>query len=306
MSKQLLQRYDNFFGTRTSQKLLEAKRKYSNNQFIRVNKSKTSNKLIEEFLKKNRVKFTKTYLPNSFKIEKTFFNLSSAPQCILGEFYLQDLASQIPVNCIDFSSLPKKVKVLDIAASPGSKTTQIADILKSKEIAYDIIALEPETKRLTKLINNIQKQSFENINIINSTGQDFKTSTKFDIILLDAPCSGNLVGDRDWLNKRDLKGIQNNANLQKQLLKNAASLLVPNGILIYSTCSLEIEENEENALWAQQNLGLKSFLPTLKFPFETDSFKLTKNKKYLKLKSIRIMPYLSQTQGFFVCCFKRN
>ncbi len=304
----ILRRYDKFFGNNTSNRLLDAKRMYSNNQFLRVNLSKSSCSEIEEMFKSNRVKYTKTFLPNSFKIEKSFFNITSSIEALSGKLYMQDLASQIPINCIDFDSLKtkEKVRVLDMAASPGSKTTQIADLLNFHKINYEIVALEPEALRLTKLINNIQKQGFENISIIHSAGEDYSNSEKFDIVLLDAPCSGNLVGDRNWLEKRNIQGIEQSAKLQKTLLKSASHLVKEQGVLIYSTCSLEIEENEMNVNWFLKNSKLKSFKPKLKFPFDVkpimrvDGSELDKGVE----NSIRIMPYLSKTQGFFVCCFK--
>ena len=106
----LLNRYDKFFGNGTSSKLKDAMRQYSNNQFIRVNLSKMNLDEIQVFFKKNRVKFENTFLKNAFKIEKTFFNLSSSIQCLTGQFYFQDLASQVPVNCVDFERLSENVQ----------------------------------------------------------------------------------------------------------------------------------------------------------------------------------------------------
>ena len=307
-NRELLDRYDSFFGKGVSNKLIESVRLYSKNQFIRINLSKVSIKEIEDFLIKNRVKFSKTFFLNAFKIEKSFFNITSSIEAISGKIYMQDLASQIPINTIDFESLKtmKKIRVLDMAASPGSKTTQIVDLLNYHKIDYEIVALEPEEKRLTKLINNIQKQDFENIKIINCLGEEFNDEKKFDIILLDAPCSGNLVGDSNWLNKRDINGIEKNSALQKKLLKNGAKLLNENGILIYSTCSLEVEENELNVDWILKSSKLKTFRPKINFGFNTKPLSIVREKQLddgVK-NCIRIMPYESKTQGFFVCCFK--
>lgn len=303
-------RYDKFFGIGTFNKLIEAKNLYSNDSFIRVNLSKTTIEEVEEFLKKNRVKYSKTFLPNAFKIEKSFFNLSSTFFAISSKIYLQDLASQIPVNVIDFEKLKSKfenrvIRVLDMAASPGSKTTQIADLLNFHGIAYEIVALEPEVKRLTKLINNIQKHGFSNVEVINKTGQGYISSEKFDIVLLDAPCSGNLVGDKGWLSKRDIKGVSSKSKVQKELIEKAKSLVKNDGEIVYSTCSLEVEENEENVVWAQEKCGLKlKSVSSINFPFKT-FFNINNKSFSQKMVSscVRVMPYLSKTQGFFVAKF---
>lgn len=306
---QLIKRYEVFFSKDETSKLLNCEYELKNNQFLRINLSKTTQEKQEQFLKKNRVKFSKTFIKNALKIEKSFFNISSSLESLFGNIYLQDLASQIPINLIDFEELSKRqskfqnspITILDMAASPGSKTTQIAQFFEFHKLAYEITALEPEKKRLTKLINNIQKQKIENIKIINSTGQDFKTNQKYDLIILDAPCSGNFIDDNKWFEKRDLTGIQNNSKLQKQILKNAETLLKKEGTLIYSTCSLEPEENELNIQWAKQNLKLKTCPNNqLKFPFKTNTLKILNNKEIKDPHSIRIMPNTAKTQGFFI------
>ncbi|MCJ7732617.1 SAM-dependent tRNA/rRNA cytosine-C5 methylase, partial [Candidatus Bathyarchaeota archaeon] len=71
----------------------------------------------------------------------------------------------------------------------------------------------------------------------------------FTKILLDAPCSGNYVTDLGWFNKRSLSDIESNAELQRRLISKALNLLETNGVLLYSTCSLEPEENELNIQW---------------------------------------------------------
>lgn len=300
--------YNANFGNNTFKKLIETRDKISNNKYIRVNISKIKVEKIEEFLKNNRVQYSKTFLPNALKIEKSFFNISSAIETLTGRIYIQDLASQVPINMIDFSKLKKlnkKIMILDMAASPGSKTTQLADLLNFHKIKYEIIALEPNKKRVTRLLNNIQKQEFENIKIFNYKGQEFKTEIKFDLIILDAPCSGNLIDEKDWLNKRDLTGINEKSQTQKELLSAAYNLLSNKGLLIYSTCSIEPQENELNVDWFLKNFKIKSIPTQFKFPFSIKPLNYFENRRLNSKNSIRFMPYISQTQGFFVCLFEK-
>ncbi len=310
------EKYNSQFGDNTFNKLLESKTLYSKNQFIRVNLSKTTIEKVEGFLKKNNIIYSKTIYPNFFKIENSKFSLAASPEHLMGWFYIQDLASGTPVNIIDwkkeFSGLGRELKVLDLCASPGSKTTQLADTLNFLEVSSKIIAIEPQQKRLTRLINNIQKLKFTNVDIFQSKGEDLKLrdlnqDELFDVILVDAPCSGNLVGDFNWLNKRDSKGIFENSNIQKKILENAVSLLKKGGFLIYSTCSLEVEENEENVHFAIKKLGLKPQEIHFKFPFVTKPLLKNKGGNFDKevSKSIRFMPYNSKTEGFFVSLFKK-
>lgn len=296
----LLNRYDKFFGNGTSSKLKDAMRQYSNNQFIRVNLSKMNLDEIQVFFKKNRVKFENTFLKNAFKIEKTFFNLSSSIQCLTGQFYFQDLASQVPVNCVDFEklkSLNRVVKVLDGCASPGSKTTQMLDLLNFHKIEYELTAIELEEKRVNRLVNNIQKMGFDRFKIINCSATDFKTSDKYDVIILDVPCSGNLVGDKNWLNKRNVSDICDKSNLQKSIVKNISKYLSDEGELIYSTCSIEPEENEDNVKWIIDNCDLKNVKIDLEVGFDASCLN--------GVLGLRFLPHKSRTQGFFVSKFVR-
>jgi 16S rRNA C967 or C1407 C5-methylase (RsmB/RsmF family) len=296
---------ENIYGKDSFSSLLNIQRNYDKIRYIRVNISKTTIEEVEKFLKRNRVKFSRTFLPNSLKIEKSFFNLSSSLLNLTGKIYIQDLASQFPVHLIDFKKLieiskTRKVNILDMAAAPGSKTTQMADLLTYYNINYEIDALEPDKKRILRLINNIQKQSFKNINIYNEFGEKFNSIKKYDVILLDAPCSGNLIDDKNWLKKRDFSGFRKNSDLQKKLLDNANYLLKKGGQIIYSTCSFEIEENEEN---------LDYFLKRYKY-INSDSIKnfekeLLNKNLILKIKNFKDKTYFrlnslnSKTQGFF-------
>lgn len=304
------QKYAQIWGKGTLNKLLQKQKELGNKKYIRVNISKTSSNAIEDFLKKNRVKYSPSPLPNSFEIHKTFFNLTTSPQALLGEMYSQDLASQIPVHCLNlkqYQNSKKPIRILDMAASPGSKTTQLSDLLDHYNIPHEIVALELEKKRIQKLLNNLQKQQVHNCKVYNIAAQDFTSSTQFDIILLDAPCSGNLIDDKNWISKRNKQGIEKQATLQKQLLKKAYSLLKGKGKLLYSTCSMEVEENEMNVNWFVNNYKVSLIRPKIKLPFPTPALTRYNNQVFSKeiSKTLRCFPLTSNTQGFYIAVFEK-
>lgn len=299
-------KYNSIFGNQTFQNLLQLQKQLKNNQFIRINESKTTKEKVIEFFNKNRIKYKETFLENAIKIEKSFFSISSSYPSLTGDIYLQDLASQVVINTIDFESLKQKnkqINILDMCASPGSKTTHLSDKLKSLSINHKIIALEPEEKRIQKLINNLQKQNVKNIKLIQTTAQNYKPDMNFDLIIIDAPCSGNLISDNNWLKKRNQQGIENNAKIQKEILKKASSISNKDTQIIYSTCSLEIEENELNIEHAIDKLNLKPQKINLNIPFSTTPILKFNNKKLdTNIKNcIRFMPEKSKTEGFFIC-----
>jgi len=224
----------------------------------------------------------------------------------LGYFYTQEAASMIPPLVLE----PKETDVvLDIAASPGSKTTQIAAMMNNKGI---LIANDYQIPRIKPLSLNIQRCGITNCIITLMQGQWFYNSNiKFDKILVDAPCSGtgtirkSLKTLRIW-NPNMVKRL---SITQKQLIETAFNILKQNGTLVYSTCSLEPEENEavvdflinkyDNAQLEEIKINnLKRSEPILEF----DNNKYNENIK----NCLRIWPQDNDTEGFFVAKIKKS
>lgn len=196
------------------------------------------------------------------------YNITSSIPYLNGEVFIQAEPSYDVVELLD----PKKDDlVLDMCAAPGSKTIHIAELIKEGSV----IALEKNNARLKKLKYNLERMHVDNVISIKADASIWKSDVKFDKILLDAPCSGNYTVERDWFKKRSLIDIKNKALTQKKLIENASKLIKTDGVLIYSTCSLEKEEDEQIVEYAQK-LG----------------FKLEFEKKY--------WPHLTNTIGFYM------
>ncbi len=223
----------------------------------------------------------------------------------LGYFYTQEAASMIPPVVLE--PKPNEI-ILDIAASPGSKTTQIAQYMENKGI---LIANDYTYDRMKPLSINLQRCGVSNSIVTLMEGQWFKKSgIEFDRILVDAPCSGT------GTIRKSLKtiGIWNPDMIrrlsitQKQLIETGFNLLKENGTLVYSTCSLEPEENEEvvdflinkyeNAKLEEIKLEIKRSPTILEF----------ENKKYSEeiKKCLRIWPQDNDTEGFFVSKIRKE
>lgn len=160
-----------------------------------------------------------------------------------GEIYLQSLSSMMPV--IVLNSLAEE-NILDMAAAPGGKTTQIASETGDKAF---ITACEKNKIRADRLKYNIEKQGARKITVLMQDARNLDNYFSFDKILLDAPCSGsgtiNLNDEKlEKIFKEDL--INRSVKTQFELLKKAITVLKPGHEMIYSTCSILKEENEEN------------------------------------------------------------
>jgi NOL1/NOP2/sun family putative RNA methylase len=208
-------------------------------------------------------------------VEKAKFSPGSSVENLLGYYYIQGAASQIPASLLE----PKETDlVLDCCAAPGGKATHLSQLMKNKGV---IIALDKKSQRLIALKNNLERMRCRNVVVYNIDALNVSSlNLKFDKILLDAPCSGNFTQEPGWFEKRDLEGIKGNAENQKKLLKACFDVLKPGGAIVYSTCSLEPEENEENAKWFEKNFDVKMIMQKRYWPSE-------KNQGFYVVKFVR-------------------
>lgn len=159
-----------------------------------------------------------------------------------GEVYLQSLSSMLPPLLLN----PRKGEsILDMAAAPGGKTTQMAALSNNEST---ITACELNKIRAEKLKYNIEKQGATCVYVMTTDARQLDDFFSFDKILLDAPCSGSgtiMLENTDFENKFTKKLISKSMDSQKKLLRKALKVLKSKGEMIYSTCSILKSENEE-------------------------------------------------------------
>ncbi|MBU3907386.1 MAG: RsmB/NOP family class I SAM-dependent RNA methyltransferase [Nanoarchaeota archaeon] len=225
----------------------------------------------------------------------------------LGYYYVQDISSMLPI--IALSPEPNET-ILDLCASPGSKTTQTASSMKNSGL---IIANDNKLGRISILSANLERCGVTNAIIAKNDAVQLCKRLKergflFDKILLDAPCSseGTIKNNPATLLMWNPKTIENLSKIQKVFLDSAMEVLKPEGILVYSTCTHAPEENEEVVDFALKNFKIK--IESIKLPVKCRQG-VTKwnNKKYDKqvIKSCRIYPQDTGSEGFFIAKLKK-
>jgi NOL1/NOP2/sun family putative RNA methylase len=174
--------------------------------------------------------------------------LIETPVYTNGEIYVQGLASMLPPLILDPHPGDK---VCDLTAAPGSKTTQIAAMMNN---TGEIIANDRSKIRLGKLVANLKLQGVTNARTRLSAGEDLwkRFPEYFDKVLVDAPCSlegrfeaGNEKSFGDW----SLRKVNFLSAIQCHLLRSAVTMTKPGGVIVYSTCTLSPEENEQVVDW---------------------------------------------------------
>lgn len=233
--------------------------------------------------------------------------LGKSREHLLGYFYVQELSSMMPMLALQ----PKEDElVLDLCASPGSKTTQASALMKNKGT---IIANDKDIARISILSANLERQGCSNAIITRHDGIILceklkKLGMKFDKILTDVPCSGegNIRSSPKTLLIWNIKAIEKLSRIQKKLAESALSVLKEGGELLYSTCTHSPEENELVIQYLLDKYNVK--IQEIKLPLKTREGITSWQGKELSpelKKAVRIYPQDNNTEGFFLCKIKK-
>ena len=273
------------------------------NTTLRVNTLKYNIQDLMRYFREINIKFERVNFYNDALIiknanEKEIQKLEIYEK---GYIYLQSLSSMVPPIVLEAK---ENESILDMASAPGSKTTQISAMMKN---TGHIVANELDKIRCERLKFNVENQGATNTEIINGYGEKLgdKYPENFDRVLLDTPCSGEgrfiaeIPGTyRNW----SVRTVKELSKIQKKLIKSGYNALKPGGIMVYSTCTLNLEENENILKWALENLNLKMMDINLdiKGAIPGDSL----DTKLRIEKAIKILP-TKETEGFFVAKLKK-
>jgi NOL1/NOP2/sun family putative RNA methylase len=268
-------------------------------QAVRINVTNTKGKNIKERLQTIGVNLEKIpFLETGYWVQRSRISVGATAEYLLGLYSIQEAAAQIPASL--FSNLEGET-VMDACAAPGGKTVQLADLMENTGV---MVALDVKKRRLAALANHLERCHVGNTIVYNlDARQAARLKLKFDRILVDAPCSGNFAGDRDWFKRRTLADVKRNAKLQREILTEATACLQHDGEIVYSTCSLEPEEDEVNMDWATKHLNLQ--IEEVNCHGQrgvTDVFGTRLGVSVERCR--RIWP--GETQGFFVCKLKKR
>lgn len=210
--------------------------------------------LVEDLLRAQGFAFEpEPFFPLARVLTREPFPLGTSLAARFGRLYIQDRSSMLPPLAL---APPPGASVLDMCAAPGSKTGQLAAMVGDEGFVF---ANEPSADRIGVLRANLKKLCAANTATTRGLGQDLSfPGQSWDFIQLDPPCSGWGTLDRNprarevWSGSR----VEPMVEMQKTLLQKAAYLLRPGGRVLYSTCTTNVQENEEQVRWALDHLDL--------------------------------------------------
>ena len=233
----------------------------------------------------------------AFRLTAEPVPLGSSLAAFFGLIYIQDRSSMLPAH---FLNPPQGAGVLDMCASPGSKTGYLAQLIGKDGF---VLGNEPNPTRLGTLRANLSTLNFLCAATCRFPGQEIAVkSGLFSHVLLDPPCSGWGTVERNpkVLDLWTADKAQTLVGLQRLLLAKANKLIAPGGTLVYSTCTTNVAENEEQVLWAQEQLGL-----VLEPILEAPGFTAAPLQGHGADGALRIDPGKGEGQGFFLAKFTK-
>ena len=232
--------------------------------------------------------------------------IGATPEYLAGHYIIQGASSMLPVMAL---APQENERILDMCAAPGGKTTYIASLMKNTGVLY---ANDAKRDRTKSLVGNLHRLGISNVLVCNYDGREFpKVVGNFDRILLDAPCSGTGVVSKDPAVKanKSEKDIHRCSHLQKELILAAIDSVTASsktgGYIVYSTCSVLVEENEGVVDYALKKRHVKVVSTGLSFG-EKGLTKFREKRFHPSINECRrFYPHTHNMDGFFVAKLKK-
>lgn len=240
----MVRRYHDRFGAQAAEQLLQA-----NNQrpmlTLRVNTLATDRASVERELNDAEIKYELSPVHENSILINSLRDIRNLPVFTEGRVSVQDASASLAIKLAD----PKPgMTVYDLCAAPGGKAVFAAELMKNQG---RIVALEMYESKLRFIAENAERSHISIIEPVHGDAREFQPEQQADLVLVDAPCTGlgtvSKKPDVKW--RRSLDDVRKMASKQREILDHAAGMVRPGGVLVYSTCTIEPEENGEVVRW---------------------------------------------------------
>ncbi|WP_456466897.1 RsmB/NOP family class I SAM-dependent RNA methyltransferase [Methanopyrus sp.] len=272
--------------------------------YVRVNTLKADVESVVESLERAGARLEETPLPYAFRVLEAPGPLGSSLEHVAGLIYVQDLASMLPPELL---SPEPPGPVIDACAAPGSKTTQLAQLMEGRGV---ILAVDVDPRRVRSLAHNVERMGA--VNVIVARGDVTRLRVGAPYVLLDPPCTGEGTFHRDpharetWTPRK----VRRFARKQERLLRAVVRLLPPGGRLVYSTCTLSPEENElviHRVLGEDERFRIVDARPRWLRPHTVPGLTEWEGRELRRdlRNAFRVDPASLRSDGFFIAVIER-
>ncbi len=304
----MVARYEELMGIEDAREMLKL-RPSDILRAVRVNTLRTHRDALRQALEEKGFSLSTHWIPYALIVHEEPMPIGATHEYMQGLYYTQGLGPQTPVYITD----PKPLqKAIDMAAAPGGKTTQIA---QHQRDTTPVIALDVSPRRLAALKNNVNRLGVKSVIALNIDARIAPLIlgiSRYDYVLLDAPCTGEglLPLDPKRRRSRTPADLRDRACLQHQLLRAAVLLARPGATIVYTTCSIAPEENEYVVDLVLRELPdcVEPVNPPLTPPYASrgvTSFNRVDFDERLH-RCIRLYPHITRTEGFTICVLRRR
>ncbi len=241
------------------------------------------------------------WCPTTGRYLSTRPNFTFDPLLHAGKYYVQE-ASSMFVDLVIRQLVHEPVMMLDLCAAPGGKSTCLRAALPEGSLLF---SNEPMRTRSQILAENIQKFGHPDMIVTNNYPRDYKKSKLlFDVILTDVPCSGEGMFRKDdgAISEWSLQNVENCWKLQREIVSDIWNCLKPGGFLIYSTCTFNAHEDEENIAWICENLGAEP----IALDNISDDWNITGNLIGSDIPVYRFLPGKTKGEGIFLAVLRKH
>lgn len=304
--KWLAKKVTKWYGNKLSERILEAALK-TQDLTIRVNSNRISKEELVKKLRENgMIVKDGIYVPEALHLENINY-VRKLPGFLQGEFFVQDESSMLLYHVAKpfltdraDGNMSEKLQILDLCAAPGGKSTHFAQMLGEQCRIY---AADISLEKVALIDENIQRLQLHNVEtaVQDATVLHEDFVGKADVVIADLPCSGLGILSK----KNDIKyhlqeeQLEELSALQRTILQNAALYLKKDGLLIYSTCTINPEENIRNAQWFMEHFDYRKVSVKDCIPKALETCVVDDNM-------VQLLPGREQCDGFFIAAFQRN
>ena len=239
---------------------------------------------------------------NAFYLQKRP-NFTMDPLLHAGCYYVQEAASMFLDEALRQVAVSPKLTALDMCAAPGGKSTLLRSALPKDCVLY---SNEPIRNRANILLENVTKWGYENHIVTNNYPKDYRRSKlRFDLILCDVPCSGEGMFRKDEATIREWseQNVEKCWQLQREIVDDAWACLNPGGLLIYSTCTFNTKENEENIRYFLEQYDDIEVVPVDVKPEWHITGSLLDG---FHEPVYRFIPGITRSEGLFMCVLRKR
>lgn len=292
----LVKKYVSDYGVNTAERILAGYFDNKNITTVRVNTSKISVDEVKTSLRSENICVQSSqYYKNALDISG-YDNINKITAFRKGYISVQNISSILA----GAAAKPKEHNyIIDVCASPGGKSIHVGDLMKGTGF---VEARDITDYKVSLIQENIDRTGMTNVHAVkyDATVSDENLLKKADIVIADLPCSGlGVFGNKSdikyKINERQIKDL---VKLQRKILSVVNKYVKPGGYLIYSTCTINPDENIKNALWFSENFSFE-------FQSIADSVPEELDNQTIKKGYVQILPGIHKADGFFIAKFKR-